>query len=297
MTMERPASDDASGKSRVPDAEAAPSTGSLYDTAAADAGDAHAGGGGADPSDGVREPAGSEPGALDPQPGDSVAEPPRAGQTSPLAEPVQAEDARPEPVEGGETGEAAEPLDLMSRLLRRFASLEASVSEDAERVLAAFEGKFRMDASREKVIDRLHGELQEHKAGLHESLLQPVLKDLVALHNNILKFARARRGYEQERRDWHELLDSFETFTEELCDTLARYGVDVHRSDNESFDPKTQRAVKTIPTHDPAEHKRVADRLLPGFRRDKKVIAHEQVVVFRYTPAADEPQEESEQAK
>ena len=57
-----------------------------------------------------------------------------------------------------------------------------------------FEREIRAEATREKVVDRLHAELQEYKQDLLLNILRPVFIDLIQLHDDIGKVAVSRRA-------------------------------------------------------------------------------------------------------
>ena len=58
---------------------------------------------------------------------------------------------------------------------------------------ALFEREARAEATREKVVDRLHAELQEYKQDLLLKVMRPVFVDLIQLHDDIGKMVAAGR--------------------------------------------------------------------------------------------------------
>src|SRR5262249_17189248 len=139
-----------------------------------------------------------------------------------------------------------------------------------------FDREIRAEATREKVVDRLHAELQEYKQDLLLNVLRPVFVDLIQLHDDIGKIADAQPEAEGEVRRLHSR-PGFKRGTEA---TLSRQGVEPFVQEAEIFDPRRQRAVATVATDDPAQNKTIAVRHRKGFQAGEKVIRPEIVSVY-----------------
>ena len=157
---------------------------------------------------------------------------------------------------------------LGDRLDRRFDELKA-----------LFQRETRAEAAREKVIDRLHAELQEYKQDLLLSTLRPVFIDLIQLHDDIGKVAVAPEEGEGQA-ELRRLVGLMEGFQQGIEDILYRQGVEPFRVEGDTFDPRRQRAVATVATDDPALNKTVAARHRKGFQAGDRVIRPEIVSVF-----------------
>ena len=59
-------------------------------------------------------------------------------------------------------------------------------------IQAVLEREQRAEATRERVIDRLHAELQEYKQDLLLKVQRPIFVDLIQLHDDIGKMIEAR---------------------------------------------------------------------------------------------------------
>jgi molecular chaperone GrpE len=144
-----------------------------------------------------------------------------------------------------------------------------------------FDREIRAEATREKVVDRLHSELQEYKQDLLLNVLRPVFIDMIQLHDDIGKVAVAPLGtegdgYQEARR----LVGLMEGFQQGIEDVLYRQGVEPFQSETDTFDPKRQRAVATVATDDPELNKTIAARHRKGFRAGDRVIRPEIVSVY-----------------
>ncbi|MDR3622949.1 MAG: nucleotide exchange factor GrpE [Paludisphaera borealis] len=143
---------------------------------------------------------------------------------------------------------------------------------------AQFDREVRAEASRERVVDRLHAELQEYKQDLLLKVQRPIFVDLIQLHDDVGKMAEAQGDDGEAVRG---MLESIQTAVEDI---LYRQGVEPFRNDGEAFDPRRQRAVTTTPTDEPDRAKTVAQRLRPGFQAGDKVIRPEIVTVYTLKP-------------
>ena len=143
-----------------------------------------------------------------------------------------------------------------------------------------FDREIRAEATREKVVDRLHAELQEYKQGLILGILRPVFIDLIQLHDDIGKMA-APPG-DDPAPEVARLLDLLRGYQQGIEDILYRQGVEAFTEEGDAFDPRRQRALSTVATADPGLNKRVAARLRKGFRAGEKVIRPEMVTVYSF---------------
>ena len=141
-----------------------------------------------------------------------------------------------------------------------------------EALQSSFERELRAESSREKIVDRLHAELQEYKDDLLLKVARPIFIDLIQLHDDMGKMADS---VGEDRATG--LLRDFQRGVEDI---LYRQGVEPFEHPGESFDPKRQRAVSTVPAEDPSLGKTIAARIRKGFASGEKVIRPELVSVY-----------------
>jgi molecular chaperone GrpE len=158
-------------------------------------------------------------------------------------------------------------------------ALGGAVDRRLDALQAQFDREVRAEATREKVVDRLHAELQEYKQDLLLGVLRPVFVDLIQLHDDIGKMIAAQGAAEGEVRRLLELMQGYQQAIEDILD---RQGVEPYQSDAESFDPRRQRAVATVTTDDAGLARTIAGRLRKGFRTvaGDRVIRPEIVSVY-----------------
>jgi molecular chaperone GrpE len=161
----------------------------------------------------------------------------------------------------------------------------ADVLRAVEALRADFEAKIRYDGGREAMIDRLHQELQEHKADLHLKILRPFALELIGLHDDLGKRLAARAEAEPDA-DAPAIAEALQSVRDDLEDLLYRCGFEAFVTDTPQFDPRRQRALRTVPAADPALDRHVARRLRKGFAYEGRVIRPELVDVHVATPPA-----------
>jgi molecular chaperone GrpE len=145
-----------------------------------------------------------------------------------------------------------------------------------------FERELRAEAMRERVVDRLHAELQDYKQDFLLKVQRPIFIDLIQLHDDIGKMidSRVPAGAAPERSaEVRGILEPIQTAIEDI---LYRQGVEPFALEGTEFDPRKQRAVSTQSTDDPALNKTVAARLRKGFCAGEKLIRPEIVAVFTF---------------
>jgi molecular chaperone GrpE len=184
------------------------------------------------------------------------------------------EGSPPPPVAVPESGLAG-AVEVMARQL----------GQKLDALQSLFDRELRAEATREKVVDRLHAELQEYKQDLLLSTLRPVFIDLIQLHDDIGKVAVAGPESDPEARRLVALMLGFRQGIEDI---LYRQGVEPFEVDGETFDARRQRVGGTVVTDDPARHKTVAARIRKGFQAGDRVIRPEVVSVYSYQPPVSE---------
>jgi molecular chaperone GrpE len=168
-------------------------------------------------------------------------------------------------------------IDSSRPVLEAINTLGETFSKRLDGLQTLFDREIRAEATREKVVDRLHAELQEYKQDMLLNVLRPVFVDLIQLHDDIGKMVAAEPNAEGDAR---RLLDTMAGFQQGIEDILYRQGVEPYVNEGESFDPKRQRAVATVPTDDPAQSKQIAARHRKGFQANDKIIRPEIVSVY-----------------
>jgi molecular chaperone GrpE len=165
------------------------------------------------------------------------------------------------------------------------AGLGERLSRRLDGLQTTFDRELRAEATRERVIDRLHAELQEYKQDFLLKMQRPIFLDLIQLHDDIGKMTEFRPGVEVDSERQQAIRGVVESVQTAIEDILYRQGVEPFALEGDDFDPRKQRAVSTQVTHEPGLNKRVANRLRKGFQAGDKLIRPEVVTVFTFRPA------------
>ena len=138
-----------------------------------------------------------------------------------------------------------------------------------------FDSKIRYDQAKERQIEALHEELQAHRQGLYQQIMEPVLIDLIDIHDEMAGQLAAADGTAP---------DGLGFLAEMVEGVLSRYGVTRFSCAGDAIDRSRQRVIDTEATGEAALGKRLARRLRPGFEIKGKVIRPEWVVAYRHVP-------------
>src|SRR5262249_13275852 len=82
-----------------------------------------------------------------------------------------------------------------------------------------------------------------------------------------------------------ETARAFDHLRQMLADILAKYDVEPYRSPGPEFDRREQQCVRTVPTTNEADEKKIAVVGAVGFRMADHIIRKEQVTVYKSAPA------------
>ncbi len=118
----------------------------------------------------------------------------------------------------------------------------------------------RRSAHREAILDRLHEENQRLRGGLGRLILEPVIADLIRLHDQL---SREVRRLEADGRDGQLLW----SFNEDVAQILDRCGVEVFTAEpGDQFQPDRHRPLSVVVCADDSRHNTVAEVVAAGFR-------------------------------
>jgi molecular chaperone GrpE len=149
---------------------------------------------------------------------------------------------------------------------------------------------------REAVIDRLHAENQELRGGLRRGILDPVVADLIRLHDGLTAQVTRLAG----DPDQAGTLAMFASFADDVEMALDRCGIEVVTvAPGDPFDPALHAAVEIIGCTAEQLHNTVAVAIAVGFRerdtgrirRHVKARFHQFQQVESTAPDSDDDQQ------
>ena len=168
------------------------------------------------------------------------------------------------------------------------AAVEAKLASVVERIDALgdeFKSKVKYDAVKEKQLEALHSELQEHRQDLYFKLMRPLFLDLIAMHDDVNNLLRHDQDPMNATDGEKRLRRSFGSFAETIEGILDRYGVLTYSEESDHFSAQRQRALRSVETENAEQDRRIAERLRKGFAYGEKVLRPELVATYRLNRA------------
>jgi molecular chaperone GrpE (heat shock protein) len=155
--------------------------------------------------------------------------------------------------------------------------VDAELLATLGRLDSRLEESQRLLARQSDLVDRLHAENLELRAGELRSAQLPLVRDLLRLHDDV---GRMREAAGESAEDLRLVQDS-------LVDTFARNGVEaIAPETGEPFDPQLHSAAGVEPTEDESLDRTVATVTRQGFRWESgDVIRVSEVRAYRYSGA------------
>ena len=199
--------------------------------------------------------------------------------------PLSPEDLRTAEPAGGESAvqEPGQPQSLPFGIIQ---ATMAGIIERIDVLSDEFKSKIKYDTAKDKQLDTLHSELQEHRQNLYFTLMRPIFMDLIGMHDDINKLLR----HDQEQVDATDgekrLRRILESFADTIEGVLERYGVLAYSEESEFFSAQRQRALGVVKTEDAEQDRRIAERLRKGFAYGERVLRPELVATYRFSQAA-----------
>ena len=178
---------------------------------------------------------------------------------------------------------------LDASVAERLGAIEARVDTGIDRVLEVFRHKLAYDRSKDLQVDRLHEELQQHRADFVGKAIRGLVLGVISLHDQYVKLVASLRRKSAHELDLDRVFRLLEGVPEDVVLLLANHGVEPFREEpGERFDPKRQRVLRTVPTGDRETGGTVAESVLPGFEQGGQIVERERVSVYKYKAALAE---------
>ena len=191
-----------------------------------------------------------------------------------------------DPDEQQDVGPSESPRLDLAGVLEAIESLDRRLGGRLDTLQNTLEREHRAEVTRERVVDRLHAELQDYKQDFLLKVQRPIFIDLIQLHDDIGKMVEARAPAGDQNDDGlARLRGVLESIQVAIEDILYRQGVEPFAVDGSEFDPRRQRAVSTESTGEASLNRKVASRLRKGFCSGDKLIRPEVVTVYTFRPS------------
>lgn len=164
------------------------------------------------------------------------------------------------------------------------APASAPLAEVAARLAAveqAVRELTRRDESARAALDTLHAELGDYKADFLVRAQAPMLRALVRLLDDVDDMIAGEQPVTS--RDLAFLAD-------QVVEILESYGAQEIAEEPETVDGAFQKVLRTVPTADPAQHRKVAAVLRRGWRANGRLLRPQSVSAYAFSGQADAPE-------
>ena len=137
---------------------------------------------------------------------------------------------------------------------------------------------------KDKLINRLHDELEYYKQETAEKVETQIIKSVIGIHKNM-----HRRLQSSEWKDFSEndIRREYGYLYEDITDLLEQNNVDSYESmPGELFNPAIHQA-KVIKTSEALKDRTIKECISPGYIKGKKVLIPERVIVYQLKEEKD----------
>lgn len=227
----------------------------------------------------VQEPAAGEA-AQEPAAEEAPAEPAECEACETVPEAAE-ETAATEETPAEETPEEEAAEEPAPDKLDDILASQQELSEKIDALKSLFNARIMHADHEDKVIDRMHAELQKYKEDMYAQLIRPVLLDVIEVRDSIMRMSAAYLAKPEGEQNIPNKV--FADYSYDLQDILEKNSVEIYRSKpGDDFTPIRQRAVKKVPTADEALHGKVAESLSCGYSYNGRTISAEKITVYYY---------------
>jgi molecular chaperone GrpE len=153
----------------------------------------------------------------------------------------------------------------------------SELSEKLQSLETLFSRRLSYDAGKEKILDKLHAELQDYKSDIYAKLTRPIFYDIAVVLDDIRKI---RSGLDTEKQSDSDALVA--SIAESLVFLLDKYEVLPYASEpGTKYDATKQRMVRTKGTSDPTQVGLIAESISDGYLQNDQVIYPEKIVAYK----------------
>lgn len=156
-----------------------------------------------------------------------------------------------------------------------------SLSDQLAELSRQFTTKIQFDESKQRQLDMMHRELEQHRQGMVAHIVRPVLMDLISLYDDLTGMVEGNADKSPQ------VADALRKQQQSVVAILGKHGVDVYSSFEDTFDRARQRVIGVVETSDERLDQRVARRHRVGFVYEERTLRPEWVETFRYRRPAE----------
>jgi molecular chaperone GrpE (heat shock protein) len=161
-----------------------------------------------------------------------------------------------------------------------------------------FKTRFSQDEQKEKLIDKMHEELQKLKADLYKNLVRPVLLDVIHIRDNM---HRMEADLNKKYPEGMVPIKTFSEYSVDLADLLEEHGVEIFEEKTGApFIPVKQKVINRLVTNEEDRSGIIARSISSGYIYNGQVISPQRVDVYYFEESkiqTSDPSNETTQSK
>ena len=184
-------------------------------------------------------------------------------------------------IEENETNEeTSKNSDSNQDLTGIFDSLN-DITVKLDEMTSLFESKIKNTSHEEKIVDRMHSELQEYKNDIYSQLVRPIFRDIIDVRNSMLQMIKVYEAKAEEEQNIP--LKTFTLYAYEIQDMLEKNDIYIYEGqEGDDFSPSKQRVIEKVETSEEVLHGKIAKSLAPGYEYLGKAFSPEKVAAYIY---------------
>lgn len=176
---------------------------------------------------------------------------------------------------------------LQLEKLEALAQAQEQMIARIESLDSLFNARIMHTDHEEKIVSQMHKELQKYKEDMYAQLVRPILLDVIAVRDSIMRMAATYLAKPEGEQNIPN--QTFADYAYDLQDILEKNNVEIYRSKTgEDYTPIRQRVIKKVPTQEEALHGKIAESLSCGYSYNQKVISAEKITVYIYEKPVQE---------
>ncbi len=145
------------------------------------------------------------------------------------------------------------------------------------------EDRLQYDRVKENAFDKLYEDMRQYKE--RDDFLfnyqKPIINDIILLYDSMIKVLESLNS-ESIENDQIKIKENINYLVEELLEILYRRDITLIEEESTIFNPKTQKAIKVIPTNKKEQDKLVEKIVRKGFISNEKIIRSEEVTIKKF---------------
>ena len=141
-----------------------------------------------------------------------------------------------------------------------------------------FDEKIARDSHKNALFDKMYAELNSYRNDLYQKILKPFVMDTIMLIDQTNMLIR-----DMDKTNVENVLNVLSDIPLDLQDILERNGIETFYDETDTFNPRTQKVLRTVSTDNPELDNKIESRVRHGYKWDGKVIKPEMIQCYKYS--------------